>query len=623
MNFVNTMMTLSALIPLVAWALFLGFLRSRGFGWRTAFLATAVVWGVSVTLLTELLSLFKVLNRPWLALGWTTIGFGTGVMFFRSRRFHNAQTFPTLSRLEKHIVAAISVISACTFVIAIVSPPNNWDSMTWHMPRVMHWIQQGSVDHFPTSILQQIEMNPWAEYAILQFQVLSGGDHLANLVQWFSISGCIIGVTLIASLFAATARGQLLSGLIAATIPMGILQSSSTQNDLVVSFWLVCFVVFGILSARERSEAWVALMSLSLGLAVLTKGTAYIFAAPFLFWFFLQDVKRSWRHAAIKYLLLGIIALSLNLGHYYRNYHLFHSPLYSGRGFYFNSRLTPAVAVSNLSRNLAIHLLTPSKTVNGFLLRSLRSLHAAIGIAIDDPGTTWPGRTVESFWRGTVIGFHEDTSGNLLHLVLFMFTVAAFAWKKSLRSTLPYVLAVLAGFFLYCIMLRWHVWASRLHLPLFLLFSPVAGLAVAGLGKGWIERGVMLFLPILALPWVLFNPSRPLVSFRTIREKFPSIFTISRQSQYFANNPWSKNEYLAASALISSGSCKNLGVKSGDDSWEYPLWVLTRKNGMNGPRIEHVDVTNVSQTIPMPPFKPDCIVTITNSGKVTMEILGH
>ena len=206
--------------------------------------------------------------------------------------------------------------------------------MTYHMSRVMHWLQQGSVDHFPTSNTRQIELNPWAEFAILQFQVLSGGDHLANLVQWLSMAGCIIGVSLIASLFAATARGQLLSGLIAATIPMGILQSSSTQNDLVVSFWLVCFVVFGILSVRERSVAWTALMSLSLGLAVLTKGTAYVFAAPFVFWFFLQDVKRSWRHAAGKYLLLGIIVLFMNLGHYQRNYQLFRNPLQSGTTSY-------------------------------------------------------------------------------------------------------------------------------------------------------------------------------------------------------------------------------------------------------------------------------------------------
>jgi hypothetical protein len=214
--------------------------------------------------------------------GLTTLALVAGVMFSLAHSPSEDNSHALQFRL---IVAAISSILACTFVIAIVSPPNNWDSMIYHMSRVMHWLQQEGVDHFPTNILPQIELNPWAEFAILQFQALSGGDYLANLVQWFSMAGCIIGVSLIASLFAATARGQLLSGLIAATIPMGILQSSSTQNDLVVSFWLVCFIVFGIMSARERSLAWIVLMSLSLGLAVLTKGTAYIFSAPF-FWFF-------------------------------------------------------------------------------------------------------------------------------------------------------------------------------------------------------------------------------------------------------------------------------------------------------------------------------------------------
>ena len=66
-----------------------------------------------------------------------------------------------------------------------------------------------------------------------------------------------------------------------------------------------------------------------------------------------------------------------------------------------------------------------------------------------------------------------------------------------------------------------------------------------------------------------------------------------------------------------------IGLKSEDEAWEYPLWVLTRKKGMNGPRIEHVDIPNVSQTIPIPLFKPDCIVIITNSGKVAVEVSGH
>ena len=38
------------------------------------------------------------------------------------------------------------------------------------------------------------------------------------------------------------AYGQILSAVICATIPMGILEGSSTQTDYTTSFWLVCFV---------------------------------------------------------------------------------------------------------------------------------------------------------------------------------------------------------------------------------------------------------------------------------------------------------------------------------------------------------------------------------------------
>src|SRR5690242_18911992 len=98
-----------------------------------------------------------------------------------------AGTFPKLtastanSRVAEFVATTITTIFAFTLVIAIVAPPNNWDSTTYHMARVLNWIQQESVNHFPTYNLRQIELNPWAEYAILQFQLLSGGDYLANL----------------------------------------------------------------------------------------------------------------------------------------------------------------------------------------------------------------------------------------------------------------------------------------------------------------------------------------------------------------------------------------------------------------------------------------------------------
>src|SRR5207249_2914067 len=67
-----------------------------------------------------------------------------------------------------------------------------------------------------------------------------------------------------------------------ASLPMAILQASSTQNDLVASLWLVCFVYFlvRLVTAWKWTDA--ALGGISLGLAMLTKVTSYLLAPPFL-----------------------------------------------------------------------------------------------------------------------------------------------------------------------------------------------------------------------------------------------------------------------------------------------------------------------------------------------------
>jgi hypothetical protein len=137
---------------------------------------------------------------------------------------------------------AISLLLAVTLFTALLYPPNTWDSMTYHMPRVVHWISLQSVDFYPTQITRQNNQLPLAEYAIMQLQLLSGEDRFANLVQWVSYLCLICLGPLVAKELGLTARQQRISALVVATLPMAILQASSTQNDLVVSvFPFTCF----------------------------------------------------------------------------------------------------------------------------------------------------------------------------------------------------------------------------------------------------------------------------------------------------------------------------------------------------------------------------------------------
>ena len=96
--------------------------------------------------------------------------------------------------------------------------------------------------------------------------------------------GSILGVSLIAKELGARRSGQLLAAIFVATLPMAILQGSSTNNDHVVSLWIVCFVYFSLKIMRQGIKPLLLVcLGASLGLAILTKGTAYIYAFSLLF----------------------------------------------------------------------------------------------------------------------------------------------------------------------------------------------------------------------------------------------------------------------------------------------------------------------------------------------------
>lgn len=604
----------------MAWvSLFLLLFGATGVDGRSAFLAASVVWGVCVTFLTEMLSMFGGVNLPCLAAGWLAISLAAGAAIPRLPTAF--RPIPELPGLERDMLLAIAAVCLATLLQAIVSPPNTVDSLTYHMSRVMHWAQAGSVHHFRTNILRQIELNPWAEFAILQFQILSGGDRLANLVQWFCLPGCSIGASLVAGLLGAGRRGELLAGLLTATLPLAVLQASSSQNDLVVSFWLLCFVTFGILSGRESSWLWAALMAASLALAILTKATAYLLGFPFVLWFLARDAASSWRRAALKMLLLGTVVLTVNIGHYRRNYQLFRNPLHSGTDPYLNSRCTPSLLLSNVTRNLAIHLLTPFHAMNRYPVAALESLHVALGIPLYDTATTWPGTTFERLRFSP----HEDSSGNPCHFSLFAGTFWILCRKRrSDPLVFRYATTVLSAFLLFCLVLRWQPWNSRLHLPLFILFGAAAGVVLEGSMPRLLTRGVVHVVSALALTWIVLNHSRPMLSLAPLVETHPpAIFTTNRRMLYLNNLPPDMRQQLvAATDRIRTMGIRNLALMSSGDLPEYPVWALTRDGKGGGPRIEYVEVHNASGSLPQTPFTPDATLTLRDAGVLAVTRAG-
>ena len=600
---------MSALSPCISFVLILLISRASGFSWRESTLAAAVVWGLLLTIITEALSAFEALSYMTILASWLLSDAALAVLylwFFMDRTILSVSVRPVASA-SLLFVLPIGFIVSLTGLIAFVAPPNNWDSMTYHLGRVVHWIQNHNVQHYPTSIDRQLFMPPWAEFAITHFYVLSGGDRLSNGVQWFSMLGSLTGVSLIAKQLGGSKESQLLAALIAACLPMGILQASSTQTDYVVTFWLVCFVFYVLLILeliKSQSTFWphTIFAGISLGLSFLTKPTAYFLAAPFLAWLFLSLARKLGLRSVKILLAISVIAVVINLGHYIRNLEVFGAPLgppsvtsgVTNVSVITHGEFSQVISrfASSLIRNTAIEMATPSSKGRRIVEVAVEKLEILLRLERDDRGFRLPSGQN-----------HEDTAGNPIHFLLIILCVAAlFGAAKRGRTPIVqyYVLSLFTAYLVFCFFLGWNIWITRLHLSLLVLWSAAIAIALSGTVLARVRTYIVVLLVVASQFALLYNDTRPLLGGK-------NIFVMPRFEQYFRNRPYLYPQYVHAAFLLKDKLCSQVGFLSQGDSWEYPLWVLLEMGPISSLRIEHFRIANQSAKVSVPGAMSDFV----------------
>lgn len=607
------------LLPIIAFILvFLVISKTKMGCWRSALLFSALVWGVIVVALTETLSLFKALSFMWLLGSWALIclslifigyqidskalkGKGRtsiGNPFAELIRFINIELFSSKIHIRVWVLGILGLV-LIVGIVALIAPPNTNDSMGYHMPRVMHWIQNRSVAHFPTNYTAQLFLSPWSTFAISHFQILSNSDRYANLIQFFSMVGSIIGVSLIAEQLGATIYGQLFASVFCATIPMGILQGSSTQNDYVVSFWLVCLVYYILLSLRnELGKGYYWQIGLSLGLATFAKPTTYLYAFPFLIWILVENIKWLRWQVLRPASLVSILVVVVNGSHWARNWELFQHPLGKSPDYiiYTNRAFSIPIFLSNILRNIALHFSTPAASINQLLIKGLSFIHGIIGADINDP------RTSSSAFQLNSLINQEDLAANTIHLLLIFVSIACLSYslqKKAFTSTvLKYLICIVSGFLLFCVLLAWTPFHTRLHLALFVLSSAFVGCVFTKTLSLRLVNLIAIILIVLSSFWLFFNETRPLIANGNFIKtgNVENIFNTSRTDLYFVGRRYFRDPMIGATDFIKSKQCSNIGITFDKlDIFEYPLWALLKTDSQAPYRIQHVAVNNVSK----------------------------
>lgn len=596
-------------------------LRQQSWAWRTSIMMASLSWGSLLVLLTESLSLMQKLDSLSLSIGWGVIllfllvlllwlAYRAGVRLpnliqarERMRAWTRGQNLITWMMLT---VLGLQVLLLA--VVALTYAPNTYESMTYHLPRVMHWLQNRSLSNFAVINVRDIYFPPFTEFAFLHFIALAGGDHYVNIVQWGAFLLCLVGVSAVAGELGAKRNTQIDAALLGAGIPLAVLQATTARNDLVLAAWLVMMTWFGLRWVRQPdSWFWAVWTGLSLGLAVLTKATSFIYALPLGILIGALAIRNGgFRPGALRGGLVLLLMLVLNMGHIGRNLGFYLDPM----GIHERVRndfMSPAVFMSNSIRNVAMHVPTDCKPPlailnqpGRWLLGGLGRLHALTGLNPTDAGTTWG--YVDIFNRSLGCIYDEHYAGNSLHMLLIFGTCLALLYPRSVDSLTKWLgLALVVGFVLLNLTLRWQVWGTHLQLPLFILWVPVIAIALSHVRWPAMSRVIALGAVSLSFLWIYYNQMRPLSGL--ISGSMPS-----RDEQYFQYAKAYYPDFNSMTDLISGTKCDRVGLNISSLALEYPIWVLLQEKGFEG-EIQHIDVSNETRVFEDASFVPCAIIS--------------
>jgi len=632
-------------LPLAAfaalWATRLGMTAREGIpSWRQAFLEASVLWGVFVAVGSEGLGLVHALERGWLAVYWGVVTGGTAWVAIRCGLLREAQGYladwrPSVSKLDWVLLAGIGCVVGALLVVAWVSPPNNVDSLLYHMSRVVHWAQNRSLQHYASGYVNQIVMPIWAETAILNLRILWGTDQPANLIQWFSMVGSLVAVSAVAARLGARIRGQLIAAASVVAIPMGILQATSTQNDYVTAFWLVSLLYWVIAGIQHEPRAPAnACMGLTVGLGALTKGTYFVYALPLLAWFFLAQARAAGLRKAVSTLLL-IAALTgvLNLGYWSRNWKTFGGPL--GAPGLVGNYLNLGGAPSSVPSALGDVVGNPGGAIKMAAFRVARAELQMIGWNLTTPLHS-ANRLIESvlaaipsvFDQGYLeahalaIWNHEDTAGNPIPLVLVAVTLlilVANGFAGTGRLPLAYAAGCLAGYLLLPQLLSngTSLIGVRFQLPFFVAWAPIVGVVFGGTGERRGPWNLGLFLVLCGIPWLLFNNTRPLIGRMPWTTRTPSVLTAESATLLFAMNPGVQDEYDAIARSVRLMGCSQVGLRLDSHDLEYLFWRVLHAPE-SGVRIETVYTYPELVRYLDPTFRPCAVICTICDGRTRL-----
>jgi hypothetical protein len=529
----------------------------------------AVAWWVlvcaQVVLAGEVLSLAHAV-RP---LGYTLAGavfFLVALVVWQRAGRPRPPLPPRPSARAAPFVAALALVAlaglAYELFLVVATPPNNWDSMHYHLARVAAWHAQRNLGYFPTHNAIENVYPPNAELLVLWTVTFLGRDLLAALPQLLASLATAASVFVIARRLGYERRASAFSALLFPTLTIVALESVTTQNDLVEASFVAAAVALALGSTRVET----ALAGLALGLAAGTKFT-FLYALPVLVVIGLLMVPRRrlaelCAAAAAGFVLLGSYGYVQNIVETGRPQGKAHEV----------STLPPEITfggtVSSIARTtyrlVDLSGFDPPAALTSHLAGLAKRTFNALHIPPNPPASTTKGSFEFTYETNTAAS--EDSSalgplGFLLLVPLSLGFLVAWALRRTDRAHGALALA----FPLYVVALalgtRWNLYVDRFLVTPAALTLP---LAPAVLRRAPVRAAVVVVAAATMALALAHDLSKP-----------RGVWNLSRADAQAIRWPELRPVLQTVQARVPARA--RLGIDLRPLDWEYPWW---------GPRLE-------------------------------------
>ena len=470
---------------------------------------------------------------------------------------------PRLPRVSLRVsllsVLALAVVLGIAYelFVGIASPPNNWDSMHYHLTRVAAWHAQRDLGFFPTHNAIENVYPPNAELLVLWTITFVGRDVFAALPQLFASLATAASVFAIGRRLGYDLRAAAFSALLFPTLTIVALESMTTQNDLLE----VSFVAAAVALALGGARAETALAGLALGLAAGTKLT-FLYAVPVLVVIGLLMLPRRRLvelccAAAAGFALVGMYGYVQNIVETGRPQGKAHEVSSLPPHVTFGG--TVSSVLRTVYRLVDFSGLNPPAAVTSHVAGAAKRTFNALHVSPNPPESTTKGTFEFTFEPNTTASEDSSALGPLGFLLLVPLSLGVLiAWARrrtdrargALALALPlYVVALALG-------TRWNLYVDRFLVTPAALTLPLAPAVLARAPVRALVAAIAAASLVVALAYDVSKPR--------------GVWHRSRADAQSIRRPELKPVLEAVQARVPANA--RLGVDLAPLDWEYPWW---------------------------------------------------